>query len=364
MLDPLLQHLVDAAEPDEGERRLSALIEEQALPLVRRIAAHKLRAYGGEGRRGSAPEDVEEVTADAVLALVSKLQALRADPAAHAIANFGHYAATVTFNTFAHYLRRRYPERSRLKNRLRHALGRDPRLGLWPAPEGWACGLAAWRPQAASGAATAKLERVAAEPDRWLPWTGKRSAPPRDPVGLVGAVLDVVGGPVEFDRLVSAMATLSGTGAPEPRRDAADVASLPDAAEPADLTLDRRRYTERLWREIGALPPRQRVALLLNLRDPQGRGLLWVLPLTGVASIRQIARTLEMPDAELAEMWGRLPVDDREIAARLGCPRQQVINLRASARKRLAHRLAERVPARPEGAGNMPVVSASLKGGE
>jgi DNA-directed RNA polymerase specialized sigma24 family protein len=35
----------------------------------------------------------------------------------------------------------------------------------------------------------------------------------------------------------------------------------------AETGLERRQWTERLWREIGELPPKQRAALLLNLRD-------------------------------------------------------------------------------------------------
>jgi hypothetical protein len=106
-----------------------------------------------------------------------------------------------------------------------------------------------------------------------------------------------------------------------------------------ELAIDRRRLVERLWSEIGQLPLRQRVALLLNLRDANGAGMLWIFPVTGVASIRAIAAALEMPAEELAALWNRLPVDDNALAARLACTRQQVINLRMSARKRLSNRL-------------------------
>ena len=40
-------------------------------------------------------------------------------------------------------------------------------------------------------------------------------------------------------------------------------------------------------------------------------------------------------------LWNELPLPDNAVAARLGCTRQQVINLRMAARKRLAHRLAD-----------------------
>ena len=42
---------------------------------------------------------------------------------------------------------------------------------------------------------------------------------------------------------------------------------------------------------------------------------------------------------EFAALWNELPLADNAVAARLGCTRQQVINLRMAARKRLGHRL-------------------------
>jgi RNA polymerase sigma factor (sigma-70 family) len=349
-LDPSLQGFVLAADEAEAERRLGTLLEEQAAPLLRRIVARKLGAYGVG--RASSPQDLEDIVADALLALVSRLQSLRLDAASNPIESFPDYTAVVAYNAFAHYLRRLDPGRSRLKNRLRYVFTREPRLGLWPTTDGPVCGLAGWRPGPASPVATEKFDRLVAEPERRLRWARGRHTSPTDPAALVG-VFQAIGGPVEFDRLVGTIAAVS----PEERGTPSasiDASTLADASLPADLALDQRRTTERLWEEICALPQRQRVALLLNLRDVGGSSLLWVFPLTGTASIRRIAGALEMPDLELAEIWNRLPLDDRTIAERLGCTRQQVINLRSAARKRLGNRLEERAESR---------VDAHIRGG-
>jgi DNA-directed RNA polymerase specialized sigma24 family protein len=362
MLDPSLRGFVDAIDEADAERRLGALLEEQAEPLIRKTVAHKLKTFGDPGEEGVSRQDLDDITADALLALVSRLQALRADPAGgSAIESFPDYTATVAYNTFAHYLRRRHPERSRLKNRLRYVLTRDRRFALWPTHDGLVCGQAAWRERSASREATGKLEAVTSEPDRWLRWTKKAKTPHDDPVALVSAVLQAIDGPVEFDRLVGAIAALSKPETARETHSPMGPGTLADEASPAaDADYERRQSTERLWGEVCLLPLRQRMALLLNLRDAHGAGLLWVFPVTGVASIRQIARALEMPDLELAELWNRLPIDDRRIAERLGCTRQQVINLRAAARKRLGHRLEE-APAAPPARGNTRPVSASLE---
>ena len=104
-----LRGFVDAPDDAEAEQRLATLLEDEAAPLVRKIAARKLRAYGVGPANAFSPEDLEDVAADALLALVSRLQALRSDPHSDPIESFADYTATVTYNTFAHYLRRRHP---------------------------------------------------------------------------------------------------------------------------------------------------------------------------------------------------------------------------------------------------------------
>lgn len=114
---------------------------------------------------------------------------------------------------------------------------------------------------------------------------------------------------------------------------------LPDPAPDAALAFERRTYLARLWREIRELPPRQAAALLLNLRDGQGRNAAALLPLTGIATLREMAAAAGLPPETLAELWSRLPLEDAGLAGILGVTRQQVINLRKSARERLARRM-------------------------
>jgi hypothetical protein len=93
---------------------------------------------------------------------------------------------------------------------------------------------------------------------------------------------------------------------------------------------------------VRELPRRQRVALLLNLRDAGGGDMLSLFPATDLARPREIARLLELPLEELEALWERLPLEDREIAELLDATPRQVINLRKSARERLARRMLVR----------------------
>jgi hypothetical protein len=84
------------------------------------------------------------------------------------------------------------------------------------------------------------------------------------------------------------------------------------------------------------------VALLLNLRDQIGDSALRLLPSSGIATIRQIAGALEMQPEALAGLWRQLPIDDLQIAGMLSLTRQQIVNLRKSARDRLVRRMGVR----------------------
>ena len=70
-----------------------------------------------------------------------------------------------------------------------------------------------------------------------------------------------------------------------------------------------------------------------------GRGVVALLPLTGVASMRHIAEILELPAETFAALWNELPLEDVVIGEHLGVTRQQVVNLRKCARQRLARRM-------------------------
>jgi RNA polymerase sigma factor (sigma-70 family) len=117
---------------------------------------------------------------------------------------------------------------------------------------------------------------------------------------------------------------------------------LADPAPDAVQAYEQRAYLSLLWDEIRQLPQRQAAALILHLRDGHGRNAAALLPLTGTASLRDVARAVGLAPEKLAEIWNYLPLEDTAIAAVLQVTRQQVINLRKSARERLARRMRAR----------------------
>ncbi len=314
----LIRGYLETTDSVREEELLSALLFEQAAPLIRKTVWRRLM---------TSPEpDREDVAGEVMVELTSRLQRLKAEDAAP-IERFEAYVVVAAHNACDQYLRQRYPQRHRLKNRLRYLLSKLPNLALWEDMErGWVCGRAAWKDRAPVPVSPELSSKL-----------GSRDRPPEE---VLTAVFDQTGGPVDFDGLTSLLAVFWGVrDSVTPLETVEHVVASKDPG--IDVLLAQKQSVARLWSEIEDLPPAQRAALLLNLREPSGAAAAWLLPAGGIASVRRIAELVGIPAEEFADLWGRLPLSDLEIAAKLGVGRQQVINLRQAARQRLGRRLRD-----------------------
>jgi RNA polymerase sigma factor (sigma-70 family) len=344
-IDVLLSSYLRAEDEAASHQMLTEIVSGHAVPLVRKIVGHKLRVPTHHSPNNQLSEDAEDVCGEAALRLIARLRELKEGaPGERPINDFRGYVATVAYHLCHEYMRRKYPQRHGLKNKLRYLLSRDAKFAIWEGNDRQLlCGFEAWR--------DVRPLSPNVEPVRLRDMDVGESPIFGDarqvalPV-LLQAVFERTGSPVELDALVDFVAGLTGVrDEPEQgkREGAENESEVSDARAPpsADIaaTTERHMYLARLWVEIKELPPRQRTALLLNLSDAHGRSYTELLSLLGVAPAREIADALEIPAGEFADIWNDLPLDDRVIAARLNLTRQQVINLRKSARERLARRM-------------------------
>lgn len=325
--DSALRPLLAEARPEAARELLGQLLERRARPLVREIVGSQLR------RGGWSEADREDVEAGALLRLTELLWDQR-EAGAEPVADLDAYVAVTAFNACHGFLRRRFPELARLRSRLRYLLTHDPRLGCWPGSgRSLTCGLAAW-----NGRPPVSREVVAGLRGR----QARRGS--AELVELVPDLLAALGGPCRFEDLAELVADALGIVEERPAAPPAE-----DRSDPVDRLADERAGPERellarealarTWRELRELPPRQRVALLLSLRDEGGKAMAPFFPLTGVATLAELAEALGLGPAELGRLLPGLPKDDYWIAEHLGLTRRQVINLRKCARERLARRL-------------------------
>ena len=338
LLVPWLQTL-RMRDEEAAESALAFLIETHIHPVIRSVVRFKLRL--GESDRSDEADLIQE----ALTEWLTELRKLGRQPDTSSIRDARGLAATITYRVCYGWLRRRSPHRHAFRNRLQYLLTRQAGFALWTGTADGSrllvAGFAAWRDRAHLPAG--KLRDLPGD-ERFLSQAGKFIADSQDvKLGqLMKVIFDFVGGPVAFNDLLNMTMTLlqirdEPPASTESTREMGGVHL--SQTEDVGLLVETRIFLKRLWEEVGELPRGQRAALLLNLRDSDGSGCLALLPATGVATIRQIAGALEITDERFAEMWQRLPLDDAAIAGLLDLTRQQVINLRKSARERLARRL-------------------------
>lgn len=318
--DPRLRALI-AADPLAAARETERLVIEVARPIIARVLARYRRTPGL-----LRPEDAEDLRSTVELRLLERLRAVPHSED-EAIRSLGSFVAALTYNAVNDYLRRRFPERARLKNRLRHALMNDSRLASWNAEQGPACGLAEWRGR----------EDLVEDAQAVQPGLSRRLHDRHRPAEAMLEILRNAARPLLFDVLVDVVARLWNVADSDAPAVVAE--ELVSAGPSAAAVIENRDFARALWREIRELRPMQRQALLLNLRHGGEGNVVALLILSGIAPLEEIAAALEMTPAELRALWSSLPLEDLVIAERMGITRQQVINLRKAARERLARRL-------------------------
>lgn len=316
----MLQAFLKAPDDDAARQQLGELLALEAAPLAWEVIRGHLR--------GSESSDLEDVHAGVLLSLAQRLRKLRRGGDEPPIQSFASYVAGVAHNACHAFLRQRFPERARLSSRARYVLTRDPGLAFWEGSgREWLCGKAAWRDAPRDAGSASRLLELSQE-------LGPLPFPE-----LVRAIVDRLQGPARFDDLVDALAAIQGVSDQGREADSDRAEDVSDPTPSPEQALAERSFLSRLWAEIQLLPSRQRAALLFNLRDADGRGMIGLFPLTATAELPELARALDMPEEELRVHWDELPRDDDWIAARLRVTRRQVINLRKCARERLARRM-------------------------
>lgn len=330
-------------EPDKERAAvlLDCLVSRYASPLIHRIVRFKLASVGNGYGGGIQRADVDDVSSNALYQLLARLERLKSGENQPTVRNFSGYVAVTGYNACNEYFRARKPAWLSLSMKLRYLMTHSSRLALWDTAEGQeVCGFARNRgwapaPDAPSLAEARAKFRESADPSRLS--TGE----------LAEAILHAAGAPLGFDALVEIAADWSGLKEAQLQsldEDRSEEASpwerLSDSRATPENKLITRHYMERLWAEICELPMPHRKSLLLNLNDGAGGDIQLFVHL-GIASVEQIAKALEMKPMEFAKLWNELPLDDTRIAQALGISRQDVVNRRSAARKRLVRRMKE-----------------------
>jgi RNA polymerase sigma factor (sigma-70 family) len=325
-IDILLEPLLAEASDEQVDQLLSQLITVHAEPVIKGVIRFKLRLNSYRETQRAEADDIHQ---EVVLQLVAQLQRFRKLPSGHPIGDVRGMAAVIAHRTCARWMRRHFPERHALKNRLHYLLSRQRGFALWQDRDGkLVAGFAVWREREKPTCNLADIEKLPVQ------IRGLKSDKPQQLAETITSIFNYLDGPVEFDELVSGVAAIQGISDQpiESLADEEDAALEPPSSEPNQAwRIEKRIFLQRLWEELQQLPANQRAALLLNLKDASGFSCITLFPATGIATMRQLADALEISTESFAEVWNDLPLEDARIAELLGLTRQQVINARKSA---------------------------------
>lgn len=342
-VDFCLDAFLDEADEVRRDQLLEELICQYARPVIKRVIASKLNIK--RGYWGSVDgQDQEDIGEEVVVQLIRRLTLMRSG-GENPFGSFENYVATAAYNTCSSYLRRKYPERSRLRDRLRYILSHHKQFAMWQLEKReWLCGFASWGKQQRSRRSSDRLRQLRADP-RSINYVSDSAQQKQDVLRLARAIFEFVGAPVALDDLVDVVGGILGTtdktasAEPDDQFDRATYEIWPGTEALLAERIDKQTYLKHVWKEVRELPSEQRAAMLLNLKDREGSDITAIFISSGAATISEMAEALGLSIEEFLDLWKTLPLSDEDIAIRLSIRVQQVASLRQSGRRRLSRRM-------------------------
>jgi len=313
-----------------------------------------------DGRKEN--QDALELRSEALLRILSRLNACREDPRLTPILDPLDFAAKIAYNVYYDYVRKKNPAFSSLKNALLYFFNHESGYAAWQDTDGTILvGRRVWLNRPIQEGYIRHLEEVAGDPERFFRAGAPAFAPHMRRAqwkSLVDPFLQATGGPVTVNDLVKAIASACAMDISIKREEEqVDVAQISTKQSDTDEWVIYLATLRRLWLELNKLDGRLRQVFLLN--PPRGTE-LDVFPEHHIASVEEIVAAVGLNDQQYATVWSRLelttadrarlsesdtrtphilwkylPLKDAIIAALLAITQQQVINLRMLAIRRL-----------------------------
>ncbi len=339
--DTVLLPFLHSSIGKDSEDALADLFTKQIQPIIEKTLRAKLRVSLKQNDFNQKNQDALELLSEIKLLLISELGKLKSNSNGRVIYNLSGYVISVTINSYRQFLRAKYPLRQQLKNKLRYLLTHYPKFALWENERGqWLCGFEQNK----------KSENL--PPDVESIQTGIAEKVNKNNlhesakiINLLIVIFNFANAPLSLNDLLSTVAEIQEI---KDRKNLLDSEiflmseKFSASKDKIQTEIEQQENLRKVWAEVLLLPLRHRLALLLNLKDKQGDAVIRLLPLLRIASIRQIAEALEFSPDEFASVWNELPWDDLKISEYMNLTRQQVINLRQSARMRLIRQFVEK----------------------
>jgi hypothetical protein len=331
---------------EKNENLASNILEQLIIkirPLIEKIVGANLHSLLASPPHFSQLQDIPDVRQEIIIRLLTYFSSLRKQIEPNIIKDLNAYVAKVSYNCCYEYKQRKYPQRFRLKKKLQYLFTHHPSLGIWQdESQEWFGGLRDWGGdlQHWQIQSQQRTQQLLTDP---LPKALQNVVDPTlRKKSAVEQVVDLFTWSNQFIHLGDLITIFQKWWnlTDETVQFEEYFIQQPSDVLKVEIALESSHKLKAVWSEITLLPLAQRRALLLNLRDSIDRELVTLLPALKVASLREIAATLEISPDNLGRVWNCLPLTDRKIATHMGLEPRQVINLRRTARERLIRRIS------------------------
>ena len=128
--DPLLIPFLQASDEEEVDRLLDPIITETARPIVSGIVRTYIAGSSHYSESDQRLEDIQNLIADATVQILTRLRQMRLKPEMGTIGSFKGYVSVTAYNICHKHLRLKYPQRARLKHKVRYILTHKKGLSL------------------------------------------------------------------------------------------------------------------------------------------------------------------------------------------------------------------------------------------
>ena len=294
--------------------------------------------------------DLEDFEEDCVVAIWTKINALKSGGSETAIDNLEAFVRRAVHNRYCDVIRRKRPKWYNLKLELLEICSGKANVdgfALWQSPSSGArlCGFERWK--GSTRPASARCRQLSDKPDDFRSkHLGNRDPQEVPTHELAAAVLDFCGAAVEVDALTSCIAELTRAYNPDPLSIDAQPDSDEDSGAPVDWLVSPDTNVEDqvvdgewfnhvmdwFWKEFMELSLKQRTALLCGMASDQ------VMALSASVGMKEVARSLGIGVEELASLISELPLADAVTAEVLGIQARAVPSVRFKAWGRIRRR--------------------------
>src|SRR6266498_4429255 len=203
-MDSILLPYLLTSDESEAEDLLVDLISNHAAPAAEGVVRSTFAQPAPGSNHGvQGTQDIADIVGEVNIKVLDRLRRLKESPNEDAINDFRRYVAATAYNACNDYVRVRYPNWTRLKNKVRYALTHHPDFALWQRTDGkWICGLSQWKKQHQPDNC-GWIDEARIDPERHV-----AGRPTDDVIQLLRAAFTSAKAPIGMDDLVSLVAEI------------------------------------------------------------------------------------------------------------------------------------------------------------